>query len=87
MSYVKYITHPYPNREVAEALLLRLRKREVKATDFVRMIADAYEARPTDEGTEHNLYDMLVTVYDAGVRKGKRIERFKKHYKEVTANA
>lgn len=87
MSYVQYITHPYPDGEVAEALLLRLHKREIIATNFVKMIADAYEARPIDEGTEHNLYDMLVTVYEAGVRKGKRIERFKKRYKEVTANA
>ena len=87
MGYVKYITYPYPNREVAEAFLLRLRKKKIIATDFVKMIADAYEARPIDEGVEDNLYDMLVTVYEAGVRKGKRIERLKKRYKEVTANA
>lgn len=88
MTYKQYITHPYPDREVAEALILRLHKRKIVATDFVRMIADAYEIKPKDEHSEEAIFDMLVTVYEAGVRSGKRIERIKKALKngEVTAN-
>ena len=89
MSYVKYITYPYPNIEVAEALILRLRRKETVVTDFVKAITEAYEVKTKDEHAENVLYDMLVTVYEAGERSGKRAERLKKASQktEVTANA